>query len=138
MSSSQFDQILTNQPFVVVPKQDLATETVIKNRFQFFSAMLRNYAKYSHEVENLPKSEVLSRVMPLANQLVEEYQFGSKFISDLRNYIADRFQKTGAELYSDIAKDAAIESTDFDVMMRNFKESKVMDCLSPRFRMMLR
>lgn len=135
--SGNLGRVLSNKPFVSQKATDIPVDTQLKARFDFHSAVLRNYVKYAQEIENLSKEEVLAQINPIIDELVSQYRFGAKFVNDIRKYVETKYHTTPAAMYATIRKDSALDEGVFGVMMEDLKESPILDKFSPQFRMII-
>lgn len=129
---------LLHQPKVKLSDHDFNESELIKKRFDFHLALLKNSVRYMQEVEGKNITEVTGNTMKLANGLVERFKFGSKFINELESYIKTRFQPVPASFKNSIVKDSGIEDPIlFNHLLDDFKASADFENLSGRFKMIL-
>ena len=124
---------LSNESYVAPQAKAMPTDELLNTRFVFYSALLKNYVKHSHEVECLNRSSIKERVEPIMNALVEKYKFGSLFVSEINKYIASRFIQPSSQVLSEIQKDANLPYDVFDKMMAD----RLFNGISSNFRMKL-
>lgn len=133
-----FGNALHNKPFVSAVSDRTTTDQLLLNRFSFYSTLLRNYVKYSHEAESMSRSSIEDRVMPIANTLIEKYKFGSMFMTDLQKYIASRFQKPASKVYEEMRTEAGLPDGVFETMVADLQSSNLVDSFSSKFRLILK
>lgn len=117
------------------------THTLLKARYDFHMAVLKNYVKYAQEVQNKTKSEVTGEVEKVADQLISQYKFGANFMLEIGRFIQQRYVQSGSLIYDNIVKDSGLDSEVFDQFMSELTSkgelSKVAAAYSDRFRTVL-
>ena len=109
----------------------------IRNRFDFYLSILKGYARYAQKYENKSKAEVTADINKIADQLITQYHFGAKFISELHRYIQQRFIQPSTKVFSEIQEESGLDEETFNKFSRELvrKDSvNVFDSFSPRFR----
>lgn len=138
MSKSRLGDTLSNRPFRTDSSLALPTDERLNAKFKFHDALIRNYIKYSHEVESMNKSQIKERVIPMINSLIEEHQFGSKFASGLMTYLNSRFVQPKSTVYSNIKADSGLTELVFESLMGDFVSSPFINGYSSSFRQILK
>lgn len=134
---SDLGRVLSGKPFVSNNANNIPVNAKLRDQFVFYLAVLKNYVKHAHEIENLNKAQVLEQINPIVNSLIEQYRFGSKFVAEINRYVDSRYHTTPATMYNSIRKDSTLDEGVFGTMMEDFKESKIIDNFSPQFRMIV-
>ena len=135
--TSDLNTVPSTESYVAPNAKNLPTDQLLNTRFVFYSAVLKNYIKHSHEVESMTRSEIKERVEPVMNALIEKYKFGSRFVSEINTEIARRFIQPSSQVLGDIQNDANLPSDVFDSMMTDLKGSNIFNAISSNFRVKL-
>src|SRR5574343_692103 len=95
----------------------------LRNRFNFYSALLRGQVRHKQMVENKPKAQVESEVMAMACSLVEKYKFGSLFIVNLKKYINMSYNPSTIDVYRKMVEESGLEDNEFDAEVQEMKQA---------------
>ena len=134
--SKQFENVLAvNKPFISEAAKVLPTDQLIRERFMFYSAMLKGYVSYLQKVENKTKAEVQQLVGVMASNLIEQYQFGSRFSTEITKHINQCFNPPSMGVCQAIMDDAQMDASKFSAMFDELKTNKVFAQFSDRFKM---
>jgi len=135
--ATTFGSALSRNQFGTPQLKETSVSEKLENQFTFYTTLLKNYVKYSHEMENLPKSQILERVTPIMNRLIERYKFGSRFSSEISMYINARFVKPASKIYDDIKQESGLDEGVFEAMMEDLHDSPLIEKFSSKFRLVI-
>ncbi len=115
-----------------------ATQDILKDRYQFHMSILKAYVRHAQCVENKDKNSVNASVTQLANKLIAKYNFGSKFLSELKSYVDYQFRMSISASYAEIRKNSGLNEHVFEQMVDELHKSNIVGDMSPRFRAIFR
>lgn len=116
----------------------LKPEDVIKKRFDYQLAVVKTYVRFLQEVKDLDMANAKVETMRIVNQLVEQYNFGARFVQEAESYLKLRYQPSPVLLRNQISTMADIDDKLLYITLQNqFQQTPAFESMDSRFRMLL-
>lgn len=121
-----------------IDENTISPEEMIKKRFDYQLAVVKTYVRFLQEVKDVSYQEAKDEVMKLSNELIEQFNFGSKFLSEVESYLKLRYNPSPVLFRKQIADMSDIEDKNVLIILQDqFQTLPAFESLDARFKIML-